>query len=411
MGDWLTILIILLILGILLDGWRRMHNARKDSLKVSPSVRRSAGSSKAAADDYSAELPNGGARVVAYRETPEDERPFHHAPVDEVDDDRDLDGQDFDDRAFDDREALQEEDGELAEDDETNLDEQLAELDSEAAEAETRPPATSKLTSERQRPETHRGIPEQVTLNLDESVPILMETTGEDTFEDDPERIEPTLGGNADSSVSSARAAKPEPSSPARSEAKKPEAPVAKSPKPAPAKPEPRKAEKAPSDRRTAKPEEPPKAPPQPEEVLIVNVMAPTGEQFRGDALLDSLVSAGLRFGDMNIFHRYEGAKGGGPILFSLANMVKPGVFDLDTMADFTTPGVSLFMTLPLEERVELDNVEVFDEMLEAARAIALELGGELKDENRSVMTRQTQEHCRQRIHEFERKQLSRMPH
>jgi len=396
MGDWLTILIILLILGILLDGWRRMHNARKDSLKVSPSVRRSAGSSKAAADDYSAELPNGGARVVAYRETPEDERPFHRAPVDEVDDDR---------------EAQLEEDGELAEDDETNLDEQLAELDSEAADAETRPPATSKLSSERQHPETHRGIPEQVTLNLDESVPILMETTGEDTFEDDPERIEPTLGGNADNSVPSARAAKPEPSSPARSEAKKPEAPVAKSPKPAPAKPEPRKAEKAPSDRRKAKPEEPQKAPPQPEEVLIVNVMAPTGEQFRGDALLDSLVSAGLRFGDMNIFHRYEGAKGGGPILFSLANMVKPGVFDLDTMADFTTPGVSLFMTLPLEDRVELDNVEVFDEMLEAARAIALELGGELKDENRSVMTRQTQEHCRQRIHEFERKQLSRMPH
>lgn len=408
MGDWLTILIILLILGILLDGWRRMHNARKDSLKVSPSMRRSAGQSRSEADDYSAELPNGGARVVAYRETPEDERPFHRAPVDEVDDDLE-----FDDSA-DDREEDCEEDGELAEDDEANLDEQLAELDGldgETPESDTRPPATSRLSSDRQRSDTHRGIPEQVTLNLDESVPILMETTGDDTFEDDPERIEPTLGGSADSAPAKPRAAQPKTARPARPEPRKPEPPTAKPARPAAPKPESRKPEKAAAAARKPRPDDAPKAPPQPEEVLIVNVMAPSGEQFRGDALLDSLVSAGLRFGDMNIFHRYEGAKGGGPILFSLANMVKPGVFDLDTMADFTTPGVSLFMTLPLEERVELENVEVFDEMLEAARAIALELGGELKDENRSVMTRQTQEHCRQRIHEFERKQLSRMPH
>ncbi|MEP3563426.1 MAG: cell division protein ZipA, partial [Marinobacter sp.] len=32
-------------------------------------------------------------------------------------------------------------------------------------------------------------------------------------------------------------------------------------------------------------------------------------------------------------------------------------------------------------------------------------MGGELKDERRSVMTPQTIEHCRQRIREFERKQ------
>ncbi len=408
MGDWLTILIILLILGILLDGWRRMYNARKDSLKVSPSVRRSAGQARASeADNYSAELPNGGARVVSYRETPEDERPFHHAPVAEVDDDLDLE----------DLEEDREEDGELSED-EGDLDEQLAELDSEQL-----PPATSQLSSgrERQRPEASRGIPEQVSLNLDESVPILMETTGEDTFDDNPERIEPTLGDTSGKkstdTTPTPRASVAPPGHPkaSRPEPRKPEARKAEAPKPKTSRPEAHKADKQPSrqstEPRTAKAEPAPKAPPQPEEVLIVNVMAPAGEQFRGDALLDSLVSAGLRFGDMNIFHRYEGAKGGGPILFSLANMVKPGVFDLDTMADFTTPGVSLFMTLPLEDDVELENVEVFDEMLEIARAIAVELGGELKDENRSVMTRQTQEHCRQRIHEFERKQLSRTPH
>ncbi|WP_027331124.1 cell division protein ZipA [Marinimicrobium agarilyticum] len=370
MGDWLTILIILLILGILLDGWRRMRNAQKDSIKVSRSMRRSSatGGAKEARDDYnSAELPNGGARVVAYRETPEDERPFDgQPPADELDvDDTEQDGE-WLDEAYD-----------------PDPDDDYEERPREEEPA----PAESRRSS----------IPQQVTLNLDESVPILMETEEDDTYGRDDGRIEPSLGGGLDDEPEPARPTPP-PKAPERP-APKPEPKRAQEP-PKPSAPKP----KAP-DRAAAKPE--PKPAPLPEEVLIINVMAPSGQQFRGDALLDALLDAGLRYGDMNIFHRYEDPKGGGAILFSLANMVKPGTFDLDGMDDFTTPGVSLFMTLPLES-VDLENVEVFDEMLEAARSIAFELGGEMKDENRSVLTRQTQEHCRQRIHEFERKQLSR---
>ena len=42
--------------------------------------------------------------------------------------------------------------------------------------------------------------------------------------------------------------------------------------------------------------------------------------------------------------------------------------------------------------------------MLETAQTVVRNLGGELKDERRSVMTAQTIEHCRQRIREYERK-------
>ena len=45
--------------------------------------------------------------------------------------------------------------------------------------------------------------------------------------------------------------------------------------------------------------------------------------------------------------------------------------------------------------------------MLASARKLSTELNGELKDEQRSVMTAQTIEHYRNRIAEFERKQLS----
>ena len=45
--------------------------------------------------------------------------------------------------------------------------------------------------------------------------------------------------------------------------------------------------------------------------------------------------------------------------------------------------------------------------MLKVARDLALRLGGELKDEQRSVMTGQTVEHYRQRIAEFCRRRMS----
>jgi cell division protein ZipA len=140
----------------------------------------------------------------------------------------------------------------------------------------------------------------------------------------------------------------------------------------------------------------------EPEEVLIINVMASRGNNFRGDALLDLLLKCGLRYGDMNIFHRYSDMKGEGALLFSLANMVKPGTFDLDTMEDFETPGVSLFMTLP----IKADSMQSFELMVDTAQVLAEELNGELKDEQRSVMTRQTIDHCRERIRDFERRRL-----
>ncbi|HSC69246.1 MAG TPA: cell division protein ZipA [Cellvibrio sp.] len=148
------------------------------------------------------------------------------------------------------------------------------------------------------------------------------------------------------------------------------------------------------------------KQPAEPEEVLIINIMAHKGEMFNGSELLDIVLQCGMRYGSMDIFHRHSDTKGEGALLFSMANMVKPGTFDLDAMDEFETPGVSLFMTLP----INADSMQSFDLMADTARAIAETLGGELKDEQRSVMTRQTLEHCRQRIRDFERKRLFRRP-
>ena len=101
-----------------------------------------------------------------------------------------------------------------------------------------------------------------------------------------------------------------------------------------------------------------------------------------------------MTYGEMDIFHRQVGYE----VWFSLANAVEPGTFDIATMNTFTTPGVTMFMCVH-EIR---EPVRALDEMLAVANAIALELGGEVRDETRSVMTPQTIEHCRQSIREFQ---------
>ena len=140
-----------------------------------------------------------------------------------------------------------------------------------------------------------------------------------------------------------------------------------------------------------------------PQEVLVVNVLCKDGGRFKGPDLLQLLLACDLRFGKLNIFHRYEQANGRGPVQFSVANLVEPGSFNLDAIDEFSTPGVSFFLALPGPEKP----VVAFNYMVETAQVLVRHLHAELRDDAHSVMTAQTIEHCRQRIRDFERKQLT----
>jgi cell division protein ZipA len=135
-------------------------------------------------------------------------------------------------------------------------------------------------------------------------------------------------------------------------------------------------------------------------EVIVLHVMARGEPGFRGKDILEILLACDLRFGDMNFFHRHEQQAGRGPIQFSVANMLQPGVFDIDNMESMQTRGLVFFLTLPGPE----DMIFAFDCMLETARTVARNLGGELLDESRSVLTQQAVEHSRQQIRELERR-------
>lgn len=139
------------------------------------------------------------------------------------------------------------------------------------------------------------------------------------------------------------------------------------------------------------------------EEVIAIHAMAKGNGLFKGDDLLKILLACDCRFGEMNIFHRYEEAGAQGAREFSIANVLEPGSFDLDNIQSFNTPGISFFLQLPGPK----NPLQAYDYMIETAQCVAKNLGGELQDESRSIVTGQNIEHNRQRIQEFERKRLT----
>ena len=162
--------------------------------------------------------------------------------------------------------------------------------------------------------------------------------------------------------------------------------------------PEPESVIEEPAPVEASEPEEPPVA----EDVIVLHVLAHDDKSISGAALLPKLLTLGLKFGDMDIFHRHQDSAGTGPVLFSLANMLNPGTFNLDEMETANIQGLSLFMQLPNAG----DAHQAFSMMLNAAEQLADEFECQVLDAQRSVMTKQTAQHCVEKIREFERQKL-----
>ncbi|MEQ6341428.1 MAG: cell division protein ZipA [Gammaproteobacteria bacterium] len=133
-----------------------------------------------------------------------------------------------------------------------------------------------------------------------------------------------------------------------------------------------------------------------PEDLIVVlNIMAHQGHVFHGAAILNAMHDAGLLFGEMQIFHyMYNGAP-----LFSLANALNPGSFDINVIENAATPGLTLFLRLP----GPIDGLAAFDRMYSIATRLATTLGGEVCDGRRTILTAQALEKQREEIAEYQR--------
>lgn len=136
------------------------------------------------------------------------------------------------------------------------------------------------------------------------------------------------------------------------------------------------------------------------EKIVVINLAAPEGCRFPGSDLMQALESAGMRYGQHQIFHRTLETSSGSVALFSAANILEPGWFDMERIADFDTPGVAFFMRLP----GPYDGLVTFEQMLATAREVAERVGGHLLDGRRCDLTHQSIEHIREDLIEYRRR-------
>lgn len=134
--------------------------------------------------------------------------------------------------------------------------------------------------------------------------------------------------------------------------------------------------------------------------IVTLFVVARGDGRFSGSDIAVAAEKAGLEFGDMQIFHRpLDGKPDAGPI-FSMANMVKPGTFDMSRIDELRTPGLTFFLTLP----GPLSALDAWDAMLPAAQRMAELLGGNVLDEERNALGRQRIAVLRDELRAWDRK-------
>lgn len=123
---------------------------------------------------------------------------------------------------------------------------------------------------------------------------------------------------------------------------------------------------------------------------LMLFLLAKEHKQFAGYELLQTVLAAGLRFGEDQLFHRHQLSNGQGPILCSLAAATASGVFDLQNIGAFSARGLCLFMNT--SKNVGIDK-ERFSIMLETARQLSKGLDAHLLDGQQKPLTTAGIEH------------------
>ena len=135
-----------------------------------------------------------------------------------------------------------------------------------------------------------------------------------------------------------------------------------------------------------------------PESLLIIlYIMSPKGHVFTGEGIHAVMTSAGLSHGEHKIYHYMQD----GQAVFSVANAIEPGFFDITRLSTVSTPGLALFLQLP----GPLECRKAFNSMLDISKRLAEALTGELCDEHRSALTQQTITHLKDKVDAYRLKQ------
>ncbi|MFY7698032.1 MAG: cell division protein ZipA C-terminal FtsZ-binding domain-containing protein [Legionella sp.] len=116
---------------------------------------------------------------------------------------------------------------------------------------------------------------------------------------------------------------------------------------------------------------------------LMMFLLSKDNRQLVGYDLLQTVLAIGLRFGDGQLFHRYQAAQKGEHILCSLAAATATGVFDLQNMGSFNARGLCLFMQVAGDPMVDAERLQA---MLDTATQLSQMLDMHVLDDRRQPL-------------------------
>lgn len=135
------------------------------------------------------------------------------------------------------------------------------------------------------------------------------------------------------------------------------------------------------------------------DKIITLYIAARAGRTLRGPDIVVAAEKAGLTYGHMNVFHRLvQGHPERGPV-FSVANVRKPGSFEMSEIQTLETPAIAFFLTLP----APVPALDAWEMLQPAAERMAELLDGVLLDEQRNALGRQRVQHLREEMRAYDR--------
>ncbi|MBN8213043.1 MAG: cell division protein ZipA [Xanthomonadales bacterium] len=135
------------------------------------------------------------------------------------------------------------------------------------------------------------------------------------------------------------------------------------------------------------------------DKIVTLYVAARSGQVLRGPDILVAAEKAGLSYGYMNIFHRLVDGRADSAPIFSVANIKKPGSFEMAEIQSLETPAIAFFLTLP----APIAALDAWEKLLPTAQRMAELLEGVVLDESRNALGRQRIAHIRDELRAYDR--------
>jgi cell division protein ZipA len=135
------------------------------------------------------------------------------------------------------------------------------------------------------------------------------------------------------------------------------------------------------------------------DKIVTLYLAARAGTKLHGPDIVVAAEKTGLVYGHMGVFHRLvDNHPERGPV-FSVANIMKPGSFDMASIQSMETPAIAFFLTLP----APVAALDAWETMLPTAQRMAELLDGVVLDESRNALGRQRIAHIRDELRAYDR--------